>query len=84
MHLPPGARLIDFGRLRRAGDLKVYHPGGGGDQATDYVFLLDSVMLLCNKPSLMQQRYRFRSAIRLQDWTVENGGYSPTVQNTIR
>ena len=80
MFFPHGARLQDFGRLRRAGDLKVLSPGG---EQTDYVFLLDTIMVLCNKPSIMQQRYRFKSAIKLKDYRVEdvrgNNG-----QNTIR
>ena len=77
---PNGARLQDFGRLRRAGDLKVLNVSG---EQTDYVFLLDTMMVLCNKPSIMQQRYRFKSAIKLKDYRIEdirgNGG-----QNTIR
>ena len=80
MFFPHGARLQDFGRLRRAGDLKVLSPNG---EQTDYVFLLDTIMVLCNKPSIMQQRYRFKSAIKLKDYRVEdvrgNNG-----QNTIR
>ena len=80
MFFPHGARLQDFGRLRRAGDLKVLSPNG---EQTDYVFLLDTIMVLCNKPSIMQQRYRFKSAIKLKDYQVEdvrgNSG-----QNTIR
>ena len=77
---PHGARLQDFGRLRRAGDLKVFSAGG---EQTDYVFLLDTIMVLCNKPSIMQQRYRFKSAIKLKDYRVDdlrgNNG-----QHTIR
>ena len=76
---PHGARLQDFGRLRRAGDLKVVTTG---DQ-TDYVFLLDTIMVLCNKPSIMQQRYRFKSAIKLRDYRVEDVRGS-NGQNTIR
>jgi len=80
MHLPNGAKLKDFGRLRRAGDLKVLSVNG--DQ-TDYVFLLDTIMVMCNKPSIMQQRYRFKSALKLKEYRVEEtrGG---TAQNTIR
>eukprot|EP00090_Calanus_glacialis_P036498 TRINITY_DN6235_c0_g1_i1.p1 TRINITY_DN6235_c0_g1~~TRINITY_DN6235_c0_g1_i1.p1 ORF type:complete len:771 (-),score=186.86 TRINITY_DN6235_c0_g1_i1:114-2426(-) len=80
MHLPNGAKLKDFGRLRRAGDLKVLSVSG--DQ-TDYVFLLDTIMVMCNKPSIMQQRYRFKSALKLKEYRVEEtrGG---TAQNTIR
>ena len=77
---PNGARLQNFGRLRRAGDLKVLNVSG---EQTDYVFLLDTIMVLCNKPSIMQQRYRFKSAIKLKDYRIEDvrgsGG-----QNTIR
>jgi hypothetical protein len=50
MRLEPGARLQDFGRLRRAGELTVE------GENTDYGFLLDTVLLACNKPRLMQQR----------------------------
>ena len=76
---PPGARgLQDFGRLRRAGDLKVLNSGG---EQTDYVFLLDTIMLLCNKPSIMQQRYRFKSAVKLKEYRVEDVSNG---QNTIR
>ena len=80
MHLPNGAKLRDFGRLRRAGDLKVLSVNG--DQ-TDYVFLLDTIMVMCNKPSIMQQRYRFKSALKLKEYRIEEtrGG---TAQNTIR
>jgi len=80
MHLPNGAKLKDFGRLRRAGDLKVLSVNG--DQ-TDYVFLLDTIMVMCNKPSIMQQRYRFKSALKLKEYRVEEtrGG---AAQNTIR
>ena len=69
MYFPHDARLQDFGRLRRAGDLKVLSPSG---EQTDYVFLLDTMMVLCNKPSIMQQRYRFKSAIKLKDYRVED------------
>ena len=80
MHLPNGAKLKDFGRLRRAGDLKVLCPTG--DQ-TDYVFLLDTIMVMCNKPSIMQQRYRFKSALKLKEYRIEEtrGG---AAQNSIR
>ena len=54
IYFPEGARLQDFGRLRRAGDLKVLAASG---EQTDYVFLLDTIMVLCNKPSIMQQRW---------------------------
>ena len=40
----------DFGRLRRAGEINVE------GENTDYGFLLDSILLVCNKPRLMQQR----------------------------
>ena len=80
MFFPHGARLQDFGRLRRAGDLKVL--SASGDQ-TDYVFLLDTIMVLCNKPSIMQQRYRFKSAVKLKDYRVEDLRGS-SGQNTIR
>lgn len=40
----------DFGRLRRAGEINVE------GENTDYGFLLDSTLLVCNKPRLMQQR----------------------------
>jgi len=78
---PNNARLCDFGRLRRAGDLKVWNPASG--ENTDYVFLLDTIMVLCNKPTIMQQRYRFKAAIKLKDFKIEDvrgtGG-----QNTLR
>jgi len=81
MHLPNGAKLKDFGRLRRAGDLKVLNVVSG-DQ-TDYVFLLDTIMVMCNKPSIMQQRYRFKSALKLKEYRVEETR-DGTSQNTIR
>ena len=72
MLLANGARLQDFGRLRRAGDLKVLNASGEQSQQTDYVFLLDTMMVLCNKPSIMQQRYRFKSALKLNDYRIED------------
>ena len=81
MLLANGARLQDFGRLRRAGDLKVLNASG---EQTDYVFLLDTMMVLCNKPSIMQQRYRFKSAIKLKDYRIEdirgNEGQTTTIR----
>ena len=77
---PNKARLQDFGRLRRAGELKVFNVNG---EHSDYVFLLDTIMVLCNKPTIMQQRYRFKSALKLKDYRIEDvrsGGQ----QNTIR
>ena len=50
MNSPP---LQDFGRLRRAGELSLE------GENTDYAFLLDSIMLVCNRPRLMQQRSDF-------------------------
>ena len=66
MQLPHGANLRDFGRLRRAGDLKVYNNING--EQTDYVFLFDTIIVMCNKPSLMQQRYRFKAALKLKEY----------------
>ena len=40
-------------------------------------------MVLCNKPSIMQQRYRFKSAVKLKDYRVEDLRGS-SGQNTIR
>lgn len=74
MRLDNNVRLQEFGRLRRAGELCME------GSSTDYVFLLDTVMLACNKPRLMQQRYRFKFSIKLSNYRVDTG--SP--QGTIR
>ena len=84
MLLANGARLQDFGRLRRAGDLKVLNASGEQSQQTDYVFLLDTMMVLCNKPSIMQQRYRFKSAIKLKDYRIEDIRGNEGQNTTIR
>ena len=65
MRLENDVKLQDFGRLRRAGELEVE------GKNTDYAFLLDSILLVCNKPRLMQQRYRFKFSVKLADFRVD-------------
>ena len=76
MRLENNVRLQDFGRLRRAGELEVE------GKNTDYAFLLDSILLVCNKPRLMQQRYRFKFSVKLADFKVDTGQQAG--QDTIR
>ena len=75
MRLENNVRLQDFGRLRRAGELEVE------GRNTDYAFLLDSILLVCNKPRLMQQRYRFKFSVKLADFKVDTNAAG---QDTIR
>ena len=75
MRLENNVRLQDFGRLRRAGELEV------DGKNTDYAFLLDSILLVCNKPRLMQQRYRFKFSVKLADFEVD---LQQPSQDTIR
>ena len=66
--LPHGARLSDFGRLRKAGDVTAYSETG---KVADYAFLFDMVIVLCQSPKFLQHRYRFKEAARMKDFFLE-------------
>lgn len=69
MRLENGLNLLDYGRLRKAGDIVSYT-----DQSSrvgDYAFLFDMILVLCHRPKWLQHRYRFRQAIRIRDHFLE-------------
>jgi hypothetical protein len=68
MQLPNGAKLSDFGRLRKSGDVTVF---SDAHKVADYAFLFDMVIVLCHKPKWLQQRFRFREAAKVKDYLME-------------
>ena len=63
-----GLNLLDYGRLRKAGDIVSYTDQG---RVGDYAFLFDLMIILCSKPKFLQHRYRFREAIKIRDHFLE-------------
>jgi len=53
----------------RAGDLAAY----GHQGEADYAFLLQTVLIFCNKPRLLQHRFRFKFALKLCDYELSYG-----------
>ena len=68
MKLEDGLHLLDYGRLRRAGDIEVH---AGKTLLGDYAFLFDKVMVVCLKPKWLQHRYRFKGAVKIKDTFLE-------------
>ena len=69
MKLENGLNLLDYGRLRKTGDIVSYTDAGG--RSGDYAFLFDLMIVLCHKPKWLQHRYRFREAIKIRDHYLE-------------
>lgn len=68
MKMENGLNLLDYGRLRRAGDIVSYTDHG---RVGDYAFLFDLMIVLCHRPKWLQHRYRFREAIKIRDNFLE-------------
>ncbi len=68
MRLENGLNLLDYGRLRKAGDIVSYTDNG---RVGDYAFLFDLMIVLCHRPKWLQHRYRFREAIKIRDQFLE-------------
>jgi len=68
MKMENGLNLLDYGRLRKAGDIVSYTDQG---RVGDYAFLFDLMIILCSKPKFLQHRYRFREAIKIRDHFLE-------------
>ena len=68
MKLERGLHLLDYGRLRKAGDVETHV---GKWILGDYAFLFDMTIILCYKPKWLQHRYRFREAIKIKDAFLE-------------
>ncbi len=68
MKLENGLNLLDYGRLRKTGDIVSYTDSG---RSGDYAFLFDLMIVLCHKPKWLQHRYRFREAIKIRDHYLE-------------
>jgi len=66
MHLPNRSRLLHHGRMIRAGSLNA----SGHQGEADYAFLLQTIIILCNKPTLLQHRFRFKFALKLKDYNL--------------
>lgn len=77
MRLENGLNLLDYGRLRKAGDIVSYTEHGG--RVGDYAFLFDLMIVLCHRPKWLQHRYRFREAIKVRDHYLE-----PLMPNNIQ
>ena len=78
MKLENGLNLLDYGRLRKAGDIVSYTEAG---RVGDYAFLFDLMILLCHRPKWLQHRYRFREAIKVRDHFLEPPTYHQQPQD---
>jgi hypothetical protein len=65
MRLENGLNILDYGRLRKAGDIVAYTEYGGRTPS-DYAFLFDTMIVLCHKPKWLQHRFRFREAVKVR------------------
>ena len=85
MKLENGLNLLDYGRLRKTGDIVSYTEAG---RVGDYAFLFDLMIVLCHKPKWLQHRYRFREAIKIRDHYLEplniHQQYQPTDVYVLR
>jgi len=73
MRMENGLNLLDYGRLRKAGNIVSYtHTDSPIQRVGDYAFLFDLTILLCHRPKWLQHRYRFREAIKIRDNFLEN------------
>ena len=89
MKLENGLNLLDYGRLRKAGEITSYGSLSSREspsremitphQIGDYAFLFDMMIILCHRPKWLQHRYRFRDAIKIKDHYLE-----PPQQNSNR
>ena len=68
MRMENGLNLLDYGRLRKAGDIVSYTDDG---RVGDYAFIFDLMIILCHRPKWLQHRYRFREAIKIRDHYLE-------------
>ncbi len=68
MRMEEGLNLLDYGRLRKAGDIVSYTENG---RMGDYAFLFDLMVILCHRPRWLQHRYRFSEAIKIKDHFLE-------------
>lgn len=68
MHMEDGLNLLDYGRLRKTGDITSYSES---TRIGDYAFLFDLMIVLCHRPKWLQHRYRFRQAIKIKDHYLE-------------
>ena len=68
MRMENGLNLLDYGRLRKAGDIVSYTDDG---RVGDYAFIFDLMIILCHRPKWLQHRYRFREAIKIRDHFLE-------------
>jgi guanine nucleotide exchange factor VAV len=68
MRMENGLNLLDYGRLRKAGDIVSYTETG---RVGDYAFLFDLMIVLCHRPKWLQHRYRFCEAIKIRDHFLE-------------
>ena len=68
MRMENGLNLLDYGRLRKAGDIVSYNDHG---RVGDYAFIFDLMIVLCHRPKWLQHRYRFREAIKIRDHFLE-------------
>merc|ERR1712051_270998 len=72
MRMENGLNLLDYGRLRKAGNIVSYtHTDSPIQRVGDYAFLFDLTILLCHRPKWLQHRYRFREAIKIRDHFLE-------------
>lgn len=83
MKLENGMILLDYGRLRKAGEIISHgsprNNNNMSHQIGDYAFLFDMMIILCHRPKWLQHRYRFREAIKIKDHYLE-----PPLPNTNR
>ena len=70
MKLEEGVNLLDYGRLRKAGEIDSYN-GKTNAFMADYAFLFDMMIVLCYKPKWLQHRYRFKQAFKVKDHYIE-------------
>ena len=75
MKLENGMNLLDYGRLRKAGEIVSHgsprNNNNMSHQIGDYAFLFDMMIILCHRPKWLQHRYRFREAIKIKDHYLE-------------
>ena len=72
--------ILTCGRLRKCGEISCYRVSEDTmDLIGDYVFLFDMIMLLCERSTLLRNRYCLKEAVKITDYYLE-----PAVQNSDR
>lgn len=78
MRVEDGLSLLDYGRLRKAGEIESHLGCAGSGNSRDsfrligdYAFVFDMIILLCHRPKYWQHRYRFQLALKTKDHVLK-------------